>query len=100
MSAPSARRSRRPGTGDGRVWRGEKRPSPGVVDDRSDNRVLDMDAEGSDAHFLVPSIWTSVVGLPDVSLEIGLIRAYHRYMTEFCGPYPDRLKGPTIGCSL
>src|SRR5690242_18431876 len=38
----------RPGTGDGRVWRGEKRPSPGVVDDRSDNRVLDMDAEGSD----------------------------------------------------
>ena len=36
----------RPGTGDGRVWRGERRPGPGVVDDRSDNRVLDMDAEG------------------------------------------------------
>jgi len=86
----------RPGTGDGRVWRGERRPGPGVVDDRSDNRVLDMDAEGSDVHFLVPSIWTSVVGLPDVSLEIGLIRAYHRYMTEFCGPYPDRLKGPIV----
>jgi uncharacterized protein len=90
----------RPGTGDGRVWRGERQPGPGVVDDRSDNRVLDMDAEGSDVHFLVPSIWTSVVGLPDVSLEIGLIRAYHRYMTEFCGPYPDRLKGPIIWCSM
>ena len=36
----------RPGTGDGRVWRGERRPGPGVVDDRSDNRVLDMDADG------------------------------------------------------
>jgi hypothetical protein len=86
----------RPGTGDGRVWRGERRPSPGVVDDRSDNRVFDMDAEGSDVHFLVPSVWTSVVGLPEVSLEIGLIRAYHRHMAEFCGPYPDRLKGPTL----
>ena len=75
---------------------GEKRPSPGVVDDRSDNRVLDMDAEGSDVHFLVPSVWTSVIGLPDVSLEIGLIRAYHRHMQEFCAPFPDRLKGPIV----
>ncbi len=86
----------RPGSPDGRVWRGERRPSPGVVDDRSDNRVFDMDAEGSDVHFLVPSVWTSVVGLPDVSLEIGLIRAYHRHMQEFCGPFPDRLKGPIV----
>ena len=38
----------RPGSTDARAWRGERRPSPGVVDDRSDNRVLDMDAEGSD----------------------------------------------------
>jgi len=86
----------RPGSADGRVWRGERRPSPGVVDDRSDNRVLDMDVEGSDVHFLVPSVWTSVVGLPDVSLEIGLIRAYHRFMNEFCRPFPDRLKGPIV----
>ena len=82
----------RPGSADGRVWRGERRPSPGVVDDRSDNRVLDMDTEGSDVHFLVPSVWTSVVGLPDVSLEIGLIRAYHRFMREFCLPF----KGPIV----
>jgi len=53
----------------------------------------------SDVHFLVPSVWTSVVGLPDVSLEIGLIRAYHRYMHEFCGPYSDRLKGPIVASS-
>ena len=42
----------RPGSADGCAWRGERRPSPGVVDDRSDNRVLDMDVEGSDVHFL------------------------------------------------
>ena len=34
--------------------------------------------------------------MPDVSLEVGLIRAYHRHMGEFCGPYPDRLKGPIV----
>ena len=86
----------RKGSGDERVWRGKRRPSRGVVDDRSDNRVVDMDEEGSDVHFLVPSVWTSVVGLPDVSLEVGLIRAYHRHMGDFCGPYPDRLKGPIV----
>jgi uncharacterized protein len=86
----------RPGSTDGRVWRGEQRPSPGVVDDRSDNRVLDMDAEGSDVHFLVPSVWTSVIGLPDVTLETGLIRAYHRHMQDFCAPFPERLKGPIV----
>ena len=80
--------------GDGRVWRGERRPSPGVVDDRSDNRVLDMDVEGSDVHFLVPSVWTSVVGLPDVSLEIGLIRAYHRHMHEFLRCRSRPAQGP------
>src|SRR5579863_9746927 len=84
------------GSRDGRQWRGEKKPGVGVMDDRSDNRVADMDLEGTDVHFLVPSTWTSVVGLPDVALEIGLIRAYHRYMHEFCGPYPERLKGPIV----
>ena len=86
----------RKGSSDERQWRGKRRPSPGVVDDRSDNRVLDMDEEGSDVHFLVPSVWTSIIGVPDVSLEVGLIRAYHRHMAEFCGPYPDRLKGPIV----
>jgi predicted TIM-barrel fold metal-dependent hydrolase len=86
----------RKGSSDERQWRGKRRPSPGVVDDRCDNRVFDMDEEGADVHFLVPSVWTSVVGLPDISLETGLIRAYHRHMGEFCGAYPDRLKGPIV----
>ena len=32
-------------------------------------------------------------GVPDVSLETGLIRAYHRHMHEFCGPYPGPAQG-------
>jgi predicted TIM-barrel fold metal-dependent hydrolase len=79
-------------TGRATHWRGRKLPRPGVQDDQAENRVKDMDEEGTDAHFLVPTLWVSVVGLPDVELEVGLIRAYHRYAAEFCGQFPARLK--------
>ena len=96
-SAPSARPSRGPGSRDGRVWRGKLRPSPGVQDDRSDNRVLDMDTEGADRHFLVPSAWTAVRRpCRTCRSRSALIRAYHRHMEEFCGVAPDRLKGPIV----
>src|SRR4029077_3104655 len=52
----------RPGTGDGRVWRGERRAGPRGGAATPDKRPSAMCAEGSDVHFLVPSVWTSVVG--------------------------------------
>jgi len=72
---------------------GTRQPRPGVQDDNAENRIKDMDDEGTDAHFLIPSSWNSVVGLEDVELELGLTRAYHRHMADFCGQFPDRLKG-------
>ena len=83
-------------TGRDSHWMGSKLPRPGVQDDDADNRILDMDDEGTDRHFLVPGGWSSAVGLDDPSLETGLIRAFHRHMAEFCGRYPDRLKGPIV----
>ena len=80
-------------TGRSTTWGGSKQPRPGVSDDNADNRVKDMDDEGTDVHFLIPSSWNSVVGLDDVDLELGLVRAFHRHMSDFCGQYPDRLKG-------
>jgi predicted TIM-barrel fold metal-dependent hydrolase len=79
-------------TGRGTHWRGSKQPRVGVQDDQAANRVLDMDEEGTDAHFLVPTLWVSVVGLPDVDFEVNLIRAYHRHAADFCGQFPTRLK--------
>jgi hypothetical protein len=79
-------------TGRGTSWRGTSQPRPGVQDDLAENRVRDMDDEGTDAHFLIPTSWISVVGLPDVELEVGLIRAYHRHAADFCGQFPTRLK--------
>src|ERR1700688_4013164 len=80
-------------TGRETQWRGSKLPRPGVQDDQAEKRDRDMDDEGTDVHFLIPSSWTSLIGLPDPSLETGMIRAYHRHMADFCGQYPNRLKG-------
>jgi predicted TIM-barrel fold metal-dependent hydrolase len=74
-------------------WRGSKLPRPGVQDDQAENRVKDMDDEGTDIHFLIPSSWVGTVGLADPALEVGLSRAYHRHMADFCGQFPNRLKG-------
>jgi len=74
-------------------WRGSKMPRPGVNDDNAANPVEDMDDEGADVHFLIPGSWMSVVGLPDPSFEVGMARAYHRHMADFCGEFPTRLKG-------
>src|SRR5256885_104766 len=37
-------------TGRGTQWRGTKMPRVGVQDDQAENRVKDMDEEGTDAH--------------------------------------------------
>ena len=87
-------------TGRSSRWMGSKQPRPGVQDDNAADRVLDMDEEGADVHLLVPSTWTSIVGLEDPEVEMGLFRAYHRHMADFCGQYPDRLKGMILASAI
>jgi uncharacterized protein len=83
-------------TGRDSKWMGSKKPRSGIQDDNPDNRVRDMDDEGTDAHFLIPTSWLSLVGLEDASIEVGLIRGFHRHMAAFCGGHPDRLHGPIV----
>jgi len=83
-------------TGRDTRWMGSKLPRAGVQDDQPANRVADMDDEGADVHFLIPTSWLSLVGLDDPALELGLIRAYHRHMADFCADHPDRLKSMII----
>ena len=77
-------------------WMGSSRPRPGIQDDQARNRVLDMDDEGTDAHFLIPTAWLSLCGLDDASIEVAMTRAYHRHMADFCGQFPGRLTGPIV----
>src|SRR5437868_10565699 len=65
------------------VWMGAKQPRRGVQDDAADARIADMDEEGVDAHFMIPTAWTSLVGHDDAALETNVMRAYHRHMEDF-----------------
>lgn len=56
-------------------------------------RVKDMDVEGVDTAVLYPTGIASMCAMADVGWELAMYRAYHRYMNDFCAPYPNRLKG-------
>jgi predicted TIM-barrel fold metal-dependent hydrolase len=77
-------------------WMGTKKPRQGIQDDQALNRVADMDDEGTDVHFLIPTSWLSFVGVDDPTIELAMIRAYHRHMSDFCGQAPDRLKSMIV----
>jgi len=68
---------------------GSRFPTPGGADDNADARIRDMDEEGVDVQLMLP-------GLPpatdDVEVEVGFIRANHRFTQDFCSKYPRRLK--------
>jgi len=69
------------------------RPSPRVDDDPAE-RIADMDREGVDVNLTLPSGWfgTWTAG-DDVALELAMYRAYHRWMADYCGTFPERLGG-------
>jgi predicted TIM-barrel fold metal-dependent hydrolase len=71
----------------------EREPSP-QVDPNPAARIGDMDYEGVDVNLTLPSGWfgTWTTG-EDVALEMGMYRAYHRWMQDYCSDYPARLGG-------
>jgi len=75
---------------------GSKQPRPGTQDQRADDRIADMDDEGTDTHFLIPTSWTSFVGHEDPAIEVNIIRAFHRHMADFSGNHPDRLQSMIV----
>ena len=68
---------------------GGRFPTSGGSDHDADARIRDMDEEGVDVQLMLP-------GLPpeteELEIEIGFIRANHRFTDEFCSKYPHRLK--------
>jgi hypothetical protein len=72
-------------------WQGPPFPSDAVsFDPRA--RVKDMDIEGVDVNMVLPSgSMAGFCSLDDVGLEARMYQAYHRFLKDYCGPYPDRL---------
>lgn len=71
-----------------------RKPPSLLVDDDPAERIKDMDLEGVDVNLTLPSGWfgTWTTG-DDVGLEMGMYRAHHRWMEDYCGPYPERIGG-------
>ena len=68
-------------------------PSPDV-DSNPAARIADMDFEGVDVNLTLPSGWFGTWSAgDDIALEMAMYRAYHRWMEDYCGAYPNRLGG-------
>jgi predicted TIM-barrel fold metal-dependent hydrolase len=68
---------------------GVRFPTEGGAGDDARIRLGDMDEEGVDVHLMVPP---GANGHEDPRVEMGFLRAVHRYLDDFCGTSPHRLK--------
>ena len=68
---------------------GTRFPTPGGADDNFEARIRDMDEEGVDVQLMLPG---TPPASEDVEIEVGFIRANHRFTNDFCSKYPHRLK--------
>ena len=72
-------------------WQGPPFPSEQASFDPH-ARVQDMDLEGIDVNMVLPSGGLpALCSLEDVALEVAMYEAYHRFLKDFCAPYPERL---------
>src|SRR6266516_4881025 len=72
-------------------YRGRRFASLGAIDDDADARVRDQDEEGVDVQVLIGGS-SSAGPSKDVDIAVWFMRAYNRYLNDFCGKYPHRLK--------
>jgi predicted TIM-barrel fold metal-dependent hydrolase len=77
----------------GRAAQKKRGPSP-LVDADPAERIKDMELEGVDVNLTLPSAWFGTfTTIEEVVLEAAMYRAYHRWMADYCGAFPRRLKG-------
>jgi uncharacterized protein len=80
--------------------RSGRRPNGEIPDPRGGfdphARVKDMDREGIDVAVLFAMVVSSFCALKNVDFEVAMIRAYHRWIADYCAAYPNRLKAVAI----
>jgi predicted TIM-barrel fold metal-dependent hydrolase len=63
-------------------------------------RIKDLDYEGVDVNLTLPSGWFGTwTADDDTALEMGMYRAYHRWMQDYCSNYPQRLGGVILAAA-
>lgn len=58
--------------------------------------IADLDELGIDVFIAFATSATSLCGVNEPKLEAALVRAYNKWLRDFCAPYPKRLKGVAI----
>jgi predicted TIM-barrel fold metal-dependent hydrolase len=80
---------------DGAAWQGRD-PNP-AVDVDPVVRIADMELEGVDVNLMLPSSWWGTwTILDEPAIEQSMYRAYHDWMKDYCGAFPDRLFGVVL----
>src|SRR5713226_6547081 len=59
-------------------------------------RIPDMDADGIDAAFLYPSLGLFFGSIKNAEFAAAASRAYNRWLSDYCKPYPERLFGAAM----
>jgi predicted TIM-barrel fold metal-dependent hydrolase len=59
-------------------------------------RIKDMDREGIDVAVVFATVVSSFCALKTVDFELAMIRAYHRWLADYCAAYPSRIKGVAV----
>ncbi len=59
-------------------------------------RIKDMEREGIDVAVIFATVVSSFCALKSVDFEIAMIRAYHRWLADYCAAYPARLTGVAV----
>ncbi len=59
-------------------------------------RVKDMDREGIDVAVCFATVVSSFCALKSIEFELAMVRAYHRWLADYCAAYPNRLKGVAV----
>ena len=91
---PEAQGAGTRGALEGRVDNLAKKPvHVNVQHDNSQGRLADLDTEGVDIDLILPSTWACGSSALEPKLSQAIYRAYHRYMTDYCGADSRRLKG-------
>jgi predicted TIM-barrel fold metal-dependent hydrolase len=73
-----------------------EKPAPEVNNANWQGRLEDMDREGVDVHLIFPATFSTAASVFDPELQTELYAAYHRYLFDYCGSTPDRLKATIL----
>ena len=74
----------------------EVKPAPEVNNENWKGRLEDMDREGVDIALIFPATFSTASTVLDVEMQNELYGAYHRYLDDYCGEHPDRLKAAAL----